>query len=539
MSRVMWFDIVRGDPGLVGAAVDPHSSKGTRTMTDDSTRIPGSIDRADRSDGTVSARLRASAPASIPQAMPAVLPTATESVAVAFAGDGAGIGELTWGQREIWASMTRQGWLRMGGILPLAPGTAIQDVADELSYMMSRYQSMRMRLRFDESGRPTQEVFASGEISLEVYDADAETGPDTDADGKRGPQETAAAVEAKYLTATRDYDGEWPVRMGVVRCHSVLTHLVVMSCHLVSDGAGMQALTREVEAKVDTPVEGMQLLDLTRWQHSPAGEQQSAAALRHTEKLLRSIQPSPLRDSTDRREPRHWTGELISPALSLAVQAICERTRADSPAVLQALYAVALGRRAVLNPAVIRPLVSNRFRPGLAGVVCNLVQSGIFVLDAADVTVDEAVVRAQRVSRTAYKHAYFDPEQEKALFERIAQEQGPGAVTWGAHTWSLLNDRRTTQGPAPQAAEKITPEEVALLQARTTFRWSEKKGSSGEPLMLHIEDAPEGIMLIVSADTHYVSPADNEGLARDMEAIAIEALFDPAAPTLVPSSVRL
>ena len=495
-------------------------------MTDDSTRTPDSTGIPDNADA---ARLRASAPASIPQGMPAVLPTATESVAVAFAGEGAGIGELTWGQSEIWASMTRQGWLRMGGVLPLAPGTTIQDVADELNYMMSRYQSMRMRLRFDESGHPTQEVFASGEISLEIYDADDE----------RGPQETAEAVEAKYLTATRDYANEWPVRMGVVRSLSVLTHLVVISCHLVSDGAGMQALTREVEAKVAAPLEGMQLLDLTRWQHSSAGEQQSAAALRHTEKLLRSLQPSPLRESLDPREPRHWTGELISPALRLAVQAICERTRADSPAVLQALYAIALGRRAILNPAVIRPLVSNRFRPGLAGIVCNLVQSGIFVLDVADLTVDEAVIRAQRASRTAYKHAYFDPEQERALFERLAQDQGPGAVTWGAHTWSLLNDRRTTQSPAPQATEKITPEQVALLQAESTFRWKEKKEDSGEPLMLHIEEAPEGIMLIVSADTHYVSPADNEGLARDMESIAVEALFDPAAPTRVSAPVSL
>lgn len=471
--------------------------------------------------------IAASIPATIPAGTPAVLPTATERLSVAFAGDGSGTGELSWGQLEIWSAMTRQGWIRLGGVIPLSPGTTVQDVADELGYMMSRYQSMRTRLRFEESGRPTQELFASGEINVEVYDADDET----------GPRVLAAAVEARYLTMARDFVHEWPVRMGVVRHRGVLTHLVVISCHLVTDGAGMLVLAREVAARETAPVSGMQHLELSQWQRSPAGERQSAATLRRFETVLRSVVPRPLRESSDRREPRHWTGELNSPALRLAVQAISERTRADATSVLMALYAVALGRKELLNPAVLRPLVSNRFRPGLADVVCNLVQSGVCVLDVVGLTVDEAVAQAQRASRTVFKHAYFDPEGEFALIDRIAkEEEGPNAVSWGIDTWSFFNDLRTIQSPLPNAAE-AGPDRMEELLAATSFSWAEKKDNPFEPLFLTIADAPESMLVIVRADTHYISPADNEGLAREMETVAVEAFLDPAAPTRVETPV--
>jgi hypothetical protein len=499
-------------------------------MTD--VEIRGSLLGGSPADGPDTALLPAAIPGTTPDVMPAVLPTAAETVPVAFAGTGSGVAELTWGQREIWLSMMRQGWIRMGGVLPLPPGTTVQDVAGELGYIMSRYQSMRTLVRFDESGRPSQEVFASGEIMLEVYEADDETGTGT------GPAETAAAVEAKYLTTIRDFAGEWPVRMAVVRAGGVLTHMVVITCHLASDGAGMAAFSREVQARESAPVDGVQPLELAQWQAGPSGERQSMIAVRNTETVMRSLRPRPLPESGEQQEPRHWSGALTSPALRVAVHAISVRTRADSAAVLQALYAIALGRRGLQNPAVLRPLVSNRFRTGLADVVCNLVQSGIYVLDVGDTTVDEVVDRAKRAGRITYKNSYFDPDQELALIAQIAKEEGPEAVVWDSRSWSYVNDRRANQHPVPTEAE-LTPEGVRALQGASTFRWTEKKENAAEPLFLYLEETSDSIVVIVSADTHYVSLADNEGIARDMEAIAIEAAFDPAAPTGVAMAPRL
>ena len=451
----------------------------------------------------------------------ALLPA--ERIAVDFSGAGSGVAELTWGQREIWSAMVRQGWLRLGGVMPLPAGRTTDDVVAELRFMMSRFPSLRTRLRFDAAGRPTQELFASGQVVLEVYDTAAE--PSFGGD----PARLAAAVEQQYLAKERDFADDWPIRIAVVRRAGVPIHLVVISCHLVADGAGMVVLSREVEQRSTEPVRGAEQLDLAQWQRSPAAARHTAAAMRHVEALLGSVPPRPLPRSADPREPRHWTGRLTSAALRAAVRAIGERTQADSSTILLALFAIALGRRGLLNPAVVRPLAGNRFRPGLGELVGNLVQSGVCVLDPAGATVDEVVAAAQRAVRTAYKHAYFDPEAEVALFERLAAVQG---AAWGVHAWAFFNDRRAGLGPVPpDEPAGSAPEHISELLPRTAFQWVEGKDNPYEPLFLHIEEVPEGLVLIVSADTWHVAPADNEGLARDMEALAVAAAADPAVST--------
>ena len=49
-----------------------------------------------------------------------------------------------------------------------------------------------------------------------------------------------------------------------------------------------------------------------------------------------------------------------------------------------------------------------------------------------------------------------------------------------------------------------------------------------------MEDSPDAALLTLMADTHVVSPADMERCLREMEAIMVEAAFDPSAPTRVP-----
>jgi len=455
-------------------------------------------------------------PAENPADIPSVLPVPTERVPVAFDGQGSGSGSLTWGQTEIWLTMTQKGWLCLGGTLPLEPGTTVEAVAEELRFMVSRFPSMRTRLRFDGGGLPSQVLSASGRTVLEVYDAE----------GEDGARELAATVDVHYRTATRDFENEWPVRMAVVRRDGVPAYQVVYSCHLVTDGGGAQIIGRDMAARDTSPPSGTEQLDLARWQHSEAGRRQSAASLRYWEKTLRAVEPQPVSASGDRREPRHWTAELSSPALQLAVQAIAGRTGADSASVLLALYAIALGRRGALSPAVIRAQSSNRFRPGLAGMVSNLVQTGICVIETADSTVDQVVARAQRDAMAAYKHAYHDPAGFAALLARDASRRRPEASPWDGYSWAFLNDRRGNGQDGD--GKPVTAERLGSELARSAFRWSMKKDNPFEPLFLHIHGTAGAIVLTMCADTHCLAPAEIEGVVRDMEAIAVAAALDAA-----------
>lgn len=457
----------------------------------------------------------------IDEMLPVVLPV--DRIAVPFAGEGAGEGDLSWGQRDIWAAMSSQdSSLALGGTKPFTPDTTLADVAGELSYLMGRYQSMRTRLRFGAGGRPRQVLSPSGEVPLEVFDA-----------GDIDPAEVAETIQARYRDTRFDYEHEWPVRMGVVRSRGVLTHMVVFVCHLVTDASGAMVMLREVAARVDTPPTGMQPLAQAAWQQSPAGQRQNAAAQRYWEGLLRSIAPRRL-PGADGRDPRHWEGLIHSPALLMAVRTLAERTQVDSSPVLLGLFAIELARVTGINPVVTRPVVGNRFRAGMADVVCMLAQNGICAVDVADVSVDDAIRRAQQATMTAYKYAYYDPEQMAALIAKVSADRGPDF-----NVSCYFNDRRVANRTMP-SGPAATERQMREAMARTTFVWHRLVPDPYEPLFLHIEDVPDAVRMSIDIDTAHLSPEDAEAMLFGMEGLAVEAALDPAARTRVaPTAVDL
>ncbi|MET7421552.1 condensation domain-containing protein [Dactylosporangium sp. NPDC005555] len=438
--------------------------------------------------------------------------TMADRVVVAFTGEGDGVAGLSWGQQDIWQAMVRQkSWLPNGAWGPLPEGTTVDDVAEQLRYMMSRFPTARTRLRFDEDGRPSQVVAASGEITLDIVDS--------------GPQDPAAVAESERLRlqdAEYDFAEDWPVRMAAIRSGGVLTHLVVVMCHLVADGFGTGVMLEDLATRVETPIPQLQPLEQARWQASPSGQRQNTLALRHWDGILRGMAPRRFPDTAEKPEPRHWRGEFTSHALAPALRAVTERTGVASAPALLAVFAVALARVTKVNPVVLRPMVNNRFRPGLDRVVCMLAQYGLCQLDVAGVSFAEVLDRARRGALTTYKHAYYHPVELDDLIRRVVEERGADL-----ELPCYFNDRRTDTASAP--AER---DELQDLVSRAVFEWTTRQDVPFEPLIVHIDDLPDDtVRAIIFMDTHVVSPADGEALLRGMEAVAVEAALDPDAPT--------
>jgi hypothetical protein len=434
-----------------------------------------------------------------------------------FAGEGAGDEPLAWGQHEIFLAMTQQqSWFPLGGTNPLPPERTVEEVAAELSYLLGRYQTMRTRLRFAADGSPRQVVASTGEIALEVVDA-------LDDD----PAEVAELLRRRYAETDYSFVDEWPVRMGVVRSHGVLTHQVSIVCHLVTDSSGGAIMLQEVARRETAPVAGLSSLDQARWQQSPAGQRRNAAALRHWESQLRALTPPVVDASTDKRAPRHWQGEFTTPATQLAVRAIAERLRVDSGPIVLTLFAVALARVTGVNPVVLRPIASNRFQPGLADVVAYLAQNSLVVLDVGDQPFDAAVERTRKATLVAYKHAYFDPTQLNDLIARVSAERGVDV-----DVKCFFSDRRRAGGLAPTGPAP-TPDQIRAALPRTTLRWVSEQDRPLEALMCYVNDHPDALQFEVFFDTHYLAPDDMARCFAELEAMAVEAATDPVATTRI------
>jgi len=421
-------------------------------------------------------------------------------IPVRFTGDGAGVEELSWGQREIWLTMLRQrSWLPIGGWFRLPAGTTVAGIADELRWIMARYEPMRTRLRFTRDGRPLQALADRGTVGLDVYDC-----PDG-----QDPEAFVIALDARDRARPYDFVEEWPVRMGVVRHRGEPTHLSTVMTHLVTDGIGGRLFLADIADRDNAPARAaVQPLEQARWQGSPAGLRQSATALRHWERALRALPKA--RPPVPRPGPRYHRGEFRSAALPLATYVISEKADVDSSQVLMTLLAAGLP-----SPAVIRPMVSNRFRRGFADVVAMVAQRGICVADVAGVPFAEAIRRVGVAAMSAYKYAYHDPDGVEALTARIAAEDGIDAE---AGAW--FNDRRVTTRQGFAGALPTVDELRAVPAAG--FRWTVTQDDPFDPLSIDVDDAPDAFLLTVFTDAHRLAPADAEALVRGVEALAVQ-----------------
>src|SRR5262245_54428728 len=251
------------------------------------------------------------------------VPSMTEKIVVQFRGDDFGVESLTWGQWAHWGSQEMSGTTEpAGGWMAFNRGQTVEDIVLLLGYLMSRHQALRTLLRVGPDGTPQQVVHESGEIALDVIDAD-----DT-----QDPAKVAEAVNTHYETSDWDLSREWPVRMAVIRHRGVATHFVAQYANIVVDGYGIDAIVADmphmdpVTGAQLAPVPGVPPLAQAQLQREASAQRQNASSLRYWERHLRAIPARRLPGSTP-HSPRYWQACYRSPAAHLALGTIAERTK--------------------------------------------------------------------------------------------------------------------------------------------------------------------------------------------------------------------
>jgi hypothetical protein len=441
----------------------------------------------------------------------------TDKVVVQFAGDGSGVAELSWGQRQIWAVIQdKDNSLPMGGARALPPGQTVADVAAGLSFIMSRHQALRTRLRFGPDGQPQQVVHASGAITLEVVDA-----------GDSDPGEAAAAVAAEYKARKFDYEREWPLRMAVITHLGNATHVAQVICHIALDAFGLAVLYDDFDHRDERtgPVTAMQPLEQASWQRGPSGRRAHEASMRYFERLAASVPDRQFKASADPRQPRFWQVTLDSPAGYRAAGILAARLGLSTSAVLLGAFAVAVTSVSVSRRVAVDITVSNRFRRGLADSVSPMMQTCLGVIET-DGSFEEVVRRAWRSGLGAYKHAYYDPAGKSELFERLTAERGAKPDWWSV----VLNDRRVLSRELADTVSAVGATSLRDELTRSTLTWGDRNDMPQQKVFLNICDVPGTLCCELWADTHFVSPADMEGLLRRIETVVVNAALAEGAP---------
>jgi hypothetical protein len=431
-----------------------------------------------------------------------VLTSVTDKVVVDFAGGGSGAFELSWGQQEMWAVIQAvDDSLPIGGVRELPPGQTVADVADGLRFIMGRHQALRTTLRLRPGGRPLQVVHPSGEITLEVVDA-----------GDGDPGEVAAGVAATYKARKFDLEREWPLRMAVITHRGAATHIAEMICLIAVDGFGIAALDDDFDHRHERagPVTALQPAEQAEWQRGPGGRRAHEASMRYFERMAASVPDRQLGPSADPRSPRFWQLTLESPAGYRAAGVLAARLGLSTSPLLLAAYAIALAPLVSGDRVAVHLVVSNRFRPRLAGSVSTLAQSCPCVIEVADAPFEEVARRAWQASLSAYKHAYYDPVGKDEVSRRLVAER-QAELDWNV----FFNDSRVL------SREPAADDMPAL--AASTLSWGQRNDAPGQKVFLYAKDAPAAWCYELWADSHFIAPADMEGLVWRIESVLADA----------------
>ena len=450
---------------------------------------------------------------------------------VQFTGADTGTAPLTWGQKAILQDMQDSGsQFNMGGAIALPEGSTVQDAAARLSGLMGRHAALRTRLTTGPADRPHQQVAGSGQIDLDIL-----TIPD-DTD-RAGTERYVHDLLATWPLTRFDFHRDWPLRMAVLRHRGDCLYLVWVLAHLVADGGAHVLLLDDLgpgelvsRAAGDPP--RLQILDVARSEQAPQLRRLSGRAMQYWESQLSHI---PALTFGEPAHPRglapqpYWQVRFSSPAAHLAMLAIVKRTGADVSRATLAVIATAIGRATGVSPLTLKVMANNRFRPGLADVIAPIAQNSVVTIDVTDTSIDDVVARTRSASLTAGMRAYYDPDDLTAVVARLDAERGyPARVT------CRVNDQRAMVMRRREAdAADVTPEQVRRRLAETSLDWLGPRDNMHEQANILIENRPDVVSLHMMWDLQCLTTEQVEALLRGVEEVAVEAAFDPAAPTKV------
>ncbi|MFY1683546.1 condensation domain-containing protein [Micromonospora sp. WMMD730] len=452
-------------------------------------------------------------------APPAVTLTRADELTVRFTGDREGTGPITLGQANMlgWIAKEKPYGRFAAGPLELPPGASMADVTAAVAALLTRHEALRTL--FPGDGQ-TQRVLRCGELTVEVFTADADAEP-----------QVLVNELIRILRADEfDLTVQLPIRVAVTAVDGVPTAAAVVYSHVVVDLPSMVMLGRQFTELAADPTrrqvgrQGDQPLDQAAAERSERGRRRAEEALRYWERTLTTIPQNlyavPPAPEGPGGSSSSW---LWSRAAALALPHIAARTGAStSMAVLAAVCAVLrqrTGHRLIVMPT----LCSNRYERRLHDYVGPLATDSLVSVEVDCAGFDELVGRAGTAVLRANRYPAGRPEDMTRLTDRISDERG-------IHIARLctFNDSSAAMGPEKRPPGPADPTEADAAEAHRAMHEttvvSRPWGEIRTLLAFRLLDKQGQLILgLLTADRHRITDVDSELLLRGVERLLVEA----------------
>jgi hypothetical protein len=444
------------------------------------------------------------------------------SLPVPFAGRRGGDGPLTLGQSSTLLWVTNPAFYTRMVEWPLAipPGTTFDDIAATMAILLARYESLRTT--FPAGEPPVQRVARTGELIIDVYEADGET---TDS--------ALLAVPLIRLLRSREFDltADLPVRMAIAARLGEPQAAVILYSHMVVDFASMALIGREFTALVSDPghrdagradagPSAHQPLDQAGDEQSARGARRNEAALRGWEAQLRTMPQCMYAVPLDAAGPAgSGSGWLWSRAAALALPHVAARAGVSRQVVIFAALCTMLAWRTG-HPGCILPVAStNRYQRHLRGYVGPLAQDCLISVDTRASGLDEVVRRAGAAAVRGYRNGLVEITALKALFDRVERDRG---IIYARHC--VFNDISVHLGDADdEAAPCRDPGDAKLALPQTRFA-ALAAPPIEEILMFLLQQVSEELIIGgLTRDASLLPAGEIELLLRGTESLVVAA----------------
>ena len=444
------------------------------------------------------------------------VPSTMNLVPANFTGTRSGSGPLTLGQRNVllWAGdQTVFGAVQLQ-TFNLAPGSSLDDVTRAIGRLIGRHESLRTLFTVGSSGEWTQQVTASGELLVEIHEAD-------------GGLDATEALLRKRLNAPFALDREWPIRAAIITAGLAPAKVLLVITHMAADFAALDIIARDFRRLMrgsvsQTPgMSALHPLDQAKLEMSPLAKHRAEAALRYWEATLRGTPqcmlavPARQHAGNGRR-----MATLRSRAAALAMARISGRTHASQSVVILAAVATLLGLRTVNDRCQITSLCANRVTPASRDYVGTIAQDALIVADLTAETFD-GIIRATRAAAlTAYYHSQYDAESLWQMIDRVNEDRGTEF-----HRDCVLNDLNGAGVQVQTGHVGSLPEngDAASAMRDTRLVWTD---TDPRPLRFYFEVfrlTRHEVSLSVWADESRFPPAEVEDFLLAVERLLVAA----------------